>query len=267
MFHLINQIDTKNSSCACVTVIPEWQIVRWLPCIISNKQELLAVWRNPKAHWRFDLFSLLLRISQVQSNCKGTNKSITSHPYVAVLWYIFSLVTHYSLRIEIRAHGNMRKREVWSSTMSQPRSCFSGGEVKMLKFLSWDENEIVFLWEIFFLEGNMWNASLTWGGLKAALFPQKIVPAPAGDKRTFQHSATDSQSRCISTRLILSLFYSISTSMLYAQQERRYVHMYSNIKNALTGALFASYWQLWYRLFYLYRTALSAHSGAFSKRQ
>lgn len=67
-----------------------------------------------------------------------------------------------------------------------------------------------------------------------------FVRAPAGDKRTLQHSATDSLSRCISprisTRLILSLFYSISTSMLYAQQERKYVHMYSNIKNALTGA-------------------------------
>lgn len=216
----------------------------------------------------------------MQSNCKGTNKSITSHPCVAVLWYIFSLVTHYSLRIEIRAHGNMRKREVWSSTMSQPRSCFSGGEVKMLKFLSWDENEIGFFVGDF-LSWNMWNASLTRGGLNRKLSPLQ--------QTILYSSATESLSRCISprisTRLMLSLFYFISTSMLYAQQERRYVHMYSNIKNALTGALFASRWQLWlshypfsvqsersreghcvWRPFYLYRTALSAHSGAFSKK-
>lgn len=177
MFHLINQIDTKNSSCACVTVIPEWQIVRWLPCIISNKQELLEVWRNPKAHWRFDLFSLLLRISQMQSNCKGTNKSITSHPYVAVLWYIFSLVTHYSLRIEIRAHGNMRKREVWSSTMSQPRSCFSGGEVKMLKFLSWDENEIVFFVGDFLSWREYVKCKFNMRRVKSStFFPRKLSP-------------------------------------------------------------------------------------------
>lgn len=134
----------------------------------------------------------------MHSNCKGTNKSITSHPCVAVLWYIFSLVTHYSLRIEIRAHGNMRKREVWSSTMSQPRSCFSGGEVKMLKFLSLDENEMGFFVGDF-LSWNMWNASLTWGGLNRKLSPLQ--------QAILYSSATESLSRCISPRISTRLIY------------------------------------------------------------